>query len=687
MSNRLANSTSPYLLQHADNPVDWHEWGDEAFELARREDRPVLLSIGYSACHWCHVMAHESFEDPATAAIINERFVPVKVDREERPDVDRIYMEAVQAMSGQGGWPMTVFLAPDGRPFFAGTYYPPTDRPNYPSFGRVMDAVHDAWTTRRQEVEQQASELSGAIGRSLPPTQQVPGAEALRPAYERLASSFDGSNGGFGGAPKFPQAPTLEYLLRVSEEDWAPQATKMLEVTLEKMAHGGIYDQLGGGFARYSVDDRWLVPHFEKMLYDNALLARLYLRAWQVTGNELFRTIAAETLDYILADLGQPDGGFSSAEDADSEGQEGKFYVWTFDEMTQAVGDAASIAAVHFGLTAKGNFEGSNVLTARPIAETARLLGIDPGEAATEVAKSRESMLKKRSERVRPGLDDKVVAAWNGLAMRALAEAGAVLGESKYVTAAEGNAEFVLSQMRRPDGRLLRSWRLGKAEIPAFCEDYAAQALGFFALYEATGQLDWYISARQLVSDMIDLFGDHEEGGFFTTGRDAEQLISRPKELQDNPTPSANSMAAEALARLAAYTGDDELLGLADRVFQAAGRFIDGYPSGVGHLLAVLHTRLSQPKELALVGADGDPAMERFLAVVRNRFRPGCYLAIDWGDGAAAAEIPVLAEKTAGADGAMAYLCRGFVCQAPTDDPSVLEQQLGDRNSVPGSGP
>ena len=678
MPNRLANSTSPYLLQHADNPVDWHEWGEEAFALARLEDRPVFLSIGYSACHWCHVMAHESFEDSDTADIINERFVAIKVDREERPDVDRIYMEAVQAMSGHGGWPMTVFLAPDGRPFFAGTYYPPIDQPNYPSLRRVMDAVHDAWTTRRQEIDQQASELSDAIGRSLPPSPEVPGAGALAPAYESFASSFDETNGGFGGAPKFPQAPTLEYLLRVAGEDWAPGAKEMLEITLEKMARGGIYDQLGGGFARYAVDDRWLVPHFEKMLYDNALLARVYLRAWQVTGNDLFRTVATETLDYMLADLGQADGGFSSAEDADSEGEEGKFYVWTFDELTEAAGDAAAIAAVHFGVTAEGNFEGSNVLTALPISETAGRLGIEPDEARETLAVARLSMLATRLQRVRPGLDDKVVAAWNGLALRALAEAGAVLDEARYIEAAKANADFVLSRMRRADGRLLRSWRLGKAEIPAFCEDYAALALGLFALYEATGALSWYVSARQLVSDMIDLFSDDGHGGFFTTGHDAEELISRPKELQDNPTPSANAMAAEALLRLAAYTGDDELHQLADRVFQVAGSFIERYPNGVGHLLAVLHTRTSAPKELALIGKPDDATMQRFLKVTRERFRPGCYLAIDWGDGAAAVEIPLLDGKTAAGGGATAYVCEGFVCRAPTDDPIELAEQLVD---------
>ena len=678
MPNRLADSTSPYLLQHADNPVEWHEWGEEAFELARDQDRPVLLSIGYSACHWCHVMAHESFEDVGTASVMNERFVSVKVDREERPDVDRIYMEAVQAMTGHGGWPMTVFLVPDGRPFFAGTYYPPTDRPNYPSFRSVMDAVHDAWTTRREEVEQQADELSNSIGRSLPPTPEVPGADALAPAYDKMAAGYDSVNGGFGGAPKFPQAPTLEYLLRVAEEDWAPQASEMLEVTLEKMARGGIYDQLGGGFARYSVDARWLVPHFEKMLYDNALLARLYLRAWQVTGNELFRNVATDTLDYLLRDLRQPEGGFSSAEDADSEGEEGKFYVWTFEQLAEAAAADSTAAAVHLGVTAEGNFEGSNVLTAQPMAETAARLGVNSDEATAAVARARRAMLEERSARVRPGLDDKVVTAWNGLALRALAEAGAVLGIRTYTEAARANAEFVLSRMRRPNGRLVRSWREGKAGTAGFCEDYAAYALGLFALYEATGDLLYYAEARQLVEEMIALFGDDEEGGFFTTGSDAEELISRPKELQDNPTPSANAMAAEALSRLAAYTGNGELTSRADGVFQLAGRFIESYPSAVGHLLAVLHTRASEPKELALVGEANDPTMERFLEVVRARFRPGCYLAIDWGDGAAANEIPLLEGKAMNGDKAVAFLCRGFACEAPTEEPSQLAQQLGD---------
>ncbi|MGI9648251.1 MAG: thioredoxin domain-containing protein, partial [Acidimicrobiia bacterium] len=469
MPNRLAAATSPYLLQHRDNPVDWFPWGDEAFQAARDRDRPVLLSVGYSACHWCHVMAHESFEDPETARVMNELFVNVKVDREERPDVDGIYMSAVQAMNGHGGWPMTVFITPDGRPFFAGTYFPKEPRGGMPSFGQVMEAVDEAWRQRRDEIEEQSDRLVSAVSQRIAPGAAPIDEARLQTAYRDAIDKVDWEFGGFGGAPKFPQVPGHEFLLRVHEEPWAPRAGEALRLSLDQMAAGGIFDHLAGGFARYATDRVWLVPHFEKMLYDNALLARLYLRAGQELNEPAYEQVARQTLDYMLTDLGLPGGGFASAEDADSEGVEGKFYVFSFDEFTEVVGaDSVAIGAV-LGVTRGGNFEGSNILhAARPVAEVAAEHGVSVEWLSQAVGDAKARLLEVRNRRGRPGLDDKVITAWNGLALRALAEAGAVLGENRYLEAGRANARFILENLRRADGRLLRSFRQGQANIPAF---------------------------------------------------------------------------------------------------------------------------------------------------------------------------------------------------------------------------
>ncbi|MFW2338662.1 MAG: thioredoxin domain-containing protein, partial [Acidimicrobiia bacterium] len=464
MPNRLANETSPYLRQHMDNPVDWYPWGPEAFEAAKRADKPILLSVGYSACHWCHVMAHESFEDPETAALMNDLFINVKVDREERPDVDSIYMTAVQATTGRGGWPMTVWLTPEAKPFFAGTYFPPQDRHGMPSFRRVMDSVSEAWNQRRDGIEQQADHLVSAITRDLPSSPSIPSSGALASAYRRLESTFDPVHGGFGGAPKFPQQPVIEFLLRAAGEDWAPGAENMARVTLQKMMDGGIRDHIGGGFARYSVDERWEIPHFEKMLYDNAQLARLYLRGWQVTGVDSFKETAVETLEYLIRDLRHADGGFFSAEDADSEGVEGKFYVWDLEELLETTGSAGEAAAAVFGVTKEGNFEGMNHLQqVVSLEEVAARFDTPVASVANDLEEAKAKLLVRRSERVRPGLDDKVVTAWNGLALRAFAEAGVVLGEEQYLEHARRNAEFILRNLQTPDGRLLRSWGQGTA--------------------------------------------------------------------------------------------------------------------------------------------------------------------------------------------------------------------------------
>ncbi|HEX6285896.1 MAG TPA: thioredoxin domain-containing protein, partial [Acidimicrobiia bacterium] len=571
MANRLASATSPYLLQHKDNPVDWWEWSDDAFTEARRRDVPVLLSVGYAACHWCHVMAHESFEDDATAKVMNERFVNIKVDREERPDVDSVYMEAVQAMTGQGGWPMTVWIDHEGRPFFAGTYYPRQPRGGMPSFSQVMDAVWAAWTERRDDVSEQAGRLVAAISREVPGG-AIPAEAELADAYDKIESSFDPVHGGFGHAPKFPQQPVLEYLLRIHGEEWAPNAATMLAKTLDEMAAGGIHDQIGGGFARYSVDAHWLVPHFEKMLYDNAQLIHLYLWAGLEMEKPALVEVARRTIEYIERDLRHPSGGFFSSEDADSEGVEGKFYVWTPEEIRAVLGDSSEDVIQYYGVTEKGNFEGSNILNVVRDAEPA---GLD---------RARSALLEARSRRVRPGLDDKVVTSWNGLVIRALSEAGAALGEGHYLDLARQAASFVLGELV-VDGALKRSWREGRASVPGFLEDHAAMAVGLFTLYSATGEERWYEEAMSLVT-ALEQFA-RPEGGFFATSGQAENLIKRPTDITDNPLPSGNALAAEALLLAHLYTGDQAWRDSAVAALESIALLADRYPSMVGHHLAV----------------------------------------------------------------------------------------------------
>ncbi len=653
--NRLADATSPYLLQHKDNPVDWQEWGDDAFQEARDRDQPILLSVGYSACHWCHVMAHESFEDEALAAEMNRLFVNVKVDREERPDVDSVYMEAVQAMTGHGGWPMTVWLTPDGRPFYAGTYFPPDDRQGMPSFRRVIDSVSDAWINRRDEVLEQSARLTEAISRTIPVTEDLPSEEVLAAAHRQIAASFDPINGGFGTAPKFPQQPTLEFLLRTHREAWAETGPEMLRRTLDEMADGGIHDQLGGGFARYSVDNQWLVPHFEKMLYDNAQLARIYLWAGIELDEPRFVEVARSTLEYLLRELRHPDGGFYSAEDADSEGVEGKFYVWTIDQLEEVLGvEDAAEAARFFGASRHGNFEGSNILY-RPTAEP----------WSDRIESIRERLLGARGSRIRPGLDDKVVTSWNGLALRALAEAGAALGDDGYLKTAVACGRFLTSHLI-VDDQVMRSWRQGRARVAGFLEDYAALAVGLFTLYAATGDATWYQAAETLAMSIPSRFGD-PSGGLYDTAGDAEALIKRPKDPVDNPLPSGNAMAAEALFLLSAYTGADRWRQSAVDVLRSSAVLADRYPSMVGHHLSVLHS-LRTGRELAVVGPKPAP----LTAVYWERFRPQVVLA---SADAADDRVPLLEERGAGGI-TLAYLCEGHVCNLPTDDPKVLREQL-----------
>ena len=675
--NRLAKETSPYLLQHAGNPVDWYPWGAEALERARTDDKPILLSIGYAACHWCHVMERESFEDEATAALMNEHFVSIKVDREERPDLDAIYMDAVQAMTGHGGWPLTAFLTPDGKPFYAGTYFPDEDRHGMPAFTKVLTAIADTWEHRRDEVEDQGARIVEALAR----TAMLDGSSAelseplLEQASRSLRTAFDTTWGGFGGAPKFPQPMVLEFLLRRHLRG-DPDALDMVTITLDRMASGGMYDQLGGGFHRYSTDARWHVPHFEKMLYDNALLARLYVHAWQVTRNERYRDVVSETCDYLLREMRQPQGGFSSSQDADSEGVEGRFFVWSWDELVAAGGEAVATA---FGATPSGNWEGTNVLWRPiPLGAIAQERELDEASLAAEVARSRVELFALRELRVRPATDDKVLAAWNAMAISALAEAGRALGEPRYVEAAVTAAGFVLTELRAPDGRLLRSWRDGRPGRPGYADDHALMADACLVLYETTFELRWFEAARGFGDELLRLFHDPDRGGFFQTGSDAESLVIRPKELYDNAVPSGNSVAADVLQRLAHLTGETAYEEAGLSALRLVRDALGQAPTGFGHALCALDLSLDAVKEVAIVG-DPRATATRALAdeVTIKRFLPNHVLAVaDPGDEASRAAVTLLRDRPQLERSATAYVCERFACKLPVTESAALEHQL-----------
>jgi uncharacterized protein YyaL (SSP411 family) len=654
MANALAHETSPYLLQHRDNPVDWLAWGEQALARARELDRPLLVSIGYSACHWCHVMERECFESEEIAALMNEHFVCVKVDREERPDVDALYMEAVQLMTGQGGWPLNVFITPEQVPFYAGTYFPPVQRQGMPSWPQVLLGVAKVWHEQRDAIEAQSeamvARLSGAA--LLEPADAPPGTGALDEAVANLRASFDSIHGGWGRSPKFPAASTIEFLLRHGETGMALQ-------TLRSMASGGINDQIGGGFARYSVDETWTVPHFEKMLYDNALLARAYLHGWQVSGDAVLRRTAEETLDWILREMTGPEGGFHSALDADSEGVEGKFYVWSLGELRAVLGDDFDVAARWLGASEQGNFEGANILESR---------GAEPEPEVRERIRAR--LYETRSARVWPGLDDKRLTSWNALAIAAFAEAGAVLERDDYLAAARRAAQFLLETMRDADGRLLRSYNAGEAKLNAYLEDHAFLLEALLALYEATFEPRWFHAARATADTLIERFADADKGGFFQTSGDHEQLVARRKELDDNPIPSGASSAAFGLLRLAALTGEASYEELAVGVLRLAGALAPRHPLGFGHLLGALDFHLAPVREVALVGAD-TRALER---VVRGAFRPHTVLA--GGDGADDCAIALLAGRTPVDGRAAAYVCERFSCRQPVCEPAELEALL-----------
>jgi uncharacterized protein YyaL (SSP411 family) len=632
--NRLANETSPYLLQHAGNPVEWYPWGEEALERARLEDKPILLSIGYAACHWCHVMAHESFEDEQTAALMNQRFVNVKVDREERPDLDSLYMDAVVALTGHGGWPMTVFLTPSGEPFLGGTYFPPEPRHGLPAFRQLLEAVSDAYRERRDDVARQAGTLVDALRQAaeLSPSADPLTESLLTDAARALQRQFDPEWGGFGGAPKFPPASTLEFLLRWHRRSGDDQALEMVTRTLDGMAAGGMYDLLGGGFHRYSVDERWLVPHFEKMLYDNALLAPVYLHAWLVTGEAPYREVAEETLEYMLRELRLPEGGFASAQDADTDGVEGLTFTWTADE------GAPSELLEPFE-------HGRSVLR---------------GELDEEL---KGRLFELREQRPKPLRDDKAIAAWNGLALAALAEAGRRLQRADCIDAARAVAEFLLGPLSDERGRLHRSWRAGQARNPGYLEDYADVANGLYELHVATGELRWLHEAMRLARLAVELFSDEQRGGFFLAAADGEQLVARKKEFDDNPTPSGNSMLAFVLLRLGRIWGDDELERQAAGVLRLVRDGIPRAPSAFGHALNALDLYLAPPRELAVIGTPEDDVARAALA----GFDPDTVAAFGPAD-----DVPLLAGKDYVDGKAAVYVCERFTCKAPVTEASAL---------------
>ena len=668
MPNRLTDETSPYLRQHGDNPVDWYPWSGEVFALARELDRPVFLSVGYSSCHWCHVMAHESFEDPVTAALMNELFVNVKVDREERPDVDSVYMQAVQALTGRGGWPMSVWCTPDGRPFYGGTYYPNEDRHGMPSFARVCEAVSEAWRERRDEVLQHAGRLTESIDEQImrPDTQVDLAPALLREAYENVIGQFEPSYGGFGTAPKFPPAMTLDFLSRSYQRNESQQTLQMITTTLDAMAAGGMYDQIGGGFARYSTDDYWLVPHFEKMLYDNALLTRAYLHGYLITGEPRYRRIVEETIEYVLRDLRHPDGGFFSAEDADSEGIEGKFYLWSLEEIQEVCGDDAGEVVEYYGVTPGGNFVDPHTQYSGNILHVVDRMAEPP----QTVQRGREKLLARRNHRIRPGLDNKVLLAWNAFFLCALIEAASALHREDWRAAARVNARFLLRHLRREDGRFLRSWR---APYLAYSEDYAAllEALCSMAEHDHASWLDF---ARPVADDLLRLFHDDREGGFFTTGHDAERLVVRQKDVFDNATPSANSLAANGLLRLAALTGDASYEAPARRVVTMLGRVVSTHPTSFAHALAALERAVTPPLEIAIVGPRDDPRTHALVQEVTHRLVPNAVLlTAEPGTGP---DTPLLAHRAMVDDAPTAYVCEGYTCQQPVTAPASLRAQI-----------
>jgi uncharacterized protein YyaL (SSP411 family) len=674
MPNRLIHETSPYLLQHANNPVDWHAWGEEALKLSQTSDKPILLSIGYSACHWCHVMEHESFENETIAKLMNDNFINIKVDREERPDLDQVYMNAVQLMTGSGGWPMTVFLLPSGEPFYGGTYFPPDDRYGRPGFRRLLETIAHSYKVKRQEIVNGAQSLRQHLNQRVQGSANagVVQLTLLDQAARGLSSRFDPRQGGFGAAPKFPPSMTIEFLLRYYHRTGNSEALQMSTFTLDKMAYGGLYDQIGGGFHRYSTDDRWLVPHFEKMLYDNALLARAYLDAWRVTGNPLYRRITEEVLDFIVREMRDPNGGFYSTQDADSEGVEGKFYVWDLDEFKATAGPDGELLARYLDVTAHGNWEEHNILNVpRPPDVFCKLEKISEDELKSRFDAARPKLYAAREKRIHPGRDEKILTDWNGLALRAFADSAAYLGREDYRKIAESNAEFIFKTLW--DGkRLLHSFKDGRARFNAYLDDYSNVADGLLSLYQLTFDEKWLNRCESIVDHIIDKFWDSESGGFYFTDIGHETLITRTKDYFDNATPSGNSVAADVLVRLGALLGRNDLAEKAAKLFASTGGLLAQYPSGFGRLLEAIDFYLGPSKEIAVVGyVPTDNGTQSFITAYRKRFLPRTVIA-----SGEPGTVALLRNRTAIDGKPTAYVCENMTCQRPVTDVGEFENQI-----------
>ncbi|HVF54783.1 MAG TPA: thioredoxin domain-containing protein [Pyrinomonadaceae bacterium] len=684
-TNRLINETSPYLLQHAHNPVDWYPWGPEALERARLEDKPILLSIGYSACHWCHVMERESFENEEIARQMNERFVNIKVDREERPDLDQIYMSAVQMMTRHGGWPLTVFLTPDLVPFYGGTYFPPEDRHQMPGFPRVLAGVSEAYQTNPQEVAQSAGDILSELRRMgvARASNEVLSTQLLDDAFRSIARSYDARHGGFGSAPKFPAPMNLEFSLRTYDRTGNEKALEMVTHSCRKMAEGGMYDQLGGGFHRYSTDARWLVPHFEKMLYDNAQLSRLYLHVYQATGDEFFRRIAEETFDYVVREMTDESGGFYSTQDADSEGVEGKFFVWGIDEIIELLGpEDGYLFCSYYDVSEGGNFEEKNILNVtRPLEAVASEMNVTVERLTEAVERGRRVLFEARESRIKPGRDEKVLTAWNGLMLESFAEASAILGREDYRRVAESNARFILDSLRQ-DGLLLHVYKDGRAKHKGFLDDYSYVISGLITLYETTGTINWLEEARALAGKMIEEFWDEVDGGFFYTGESGEQLIVRNKDYFDNATPSGNSVAVDVLLRLSLLTENEDFRRKATTIFRLVRDPLARYPSAFGYALCALDFYLSTPKEIVLVGAGSSGELESFAREVWRRYMPHKVVVMAASADESATElVPLLRDRVAQGGRTTAYVCENYSCRQPVSTPEELGAQLDARAS------
>ena len=675
MPNRLAQETSPYLLQHANNPVEWYPWGEEAFDAARQRDVPILLSVGYSSCHWCHVMERESFEDRRIASIMNDRFVNVKVDREERPDVDSVYMTAVQAMTGSGGWPMTVFLTADGEPFYGGTYFPPEDRGGLPAFDRVLLTIADAFEGRRGDVLASGQQLVARIAQTFaarrpaePLTEGV-----LGRAFHALTNQFDGTSGGFGLQPKFPQAATLEYLLRYHVRTGLPAALEMVELTLDKMAAGGIHDQIGGGFHRYSTDAFWLVPHFEKMLYDNALLTRLYTHAYQVTGNPRYAEVAQGIVEYVLREMTSVDGGFYSAQDADSEGVEGKFFVWRPEEIAATLGEReARVVCDYYGVTNHGNFEGMSILNVpHDPASLASRHSIQPDDLSALIQSAKVKLLAERARRVPPMTDTKIIVSWNGLMLAAVAEAAATFDRDDFLRVAQSNASYLLDRMVR-NGRLRRTNSEGENGARGFLDDYASLIDGLLSLHRADGDSRWLLEAVSLAERAIDLFRDPPSEQFFDTGKDQESLIVRPRDVTDNALPSGHSMMADVLVRLSTITGHDAWRSMAATSMRGVHDIMEQFPTGAGHWLCGLDSYLTESKEVVVVtgpdSADARPMLRR----LASEYQAGAVAVVKSEVSDIGGEWPIFQGRHAIDGRPTAYVCRNYACRLPTTNPDTM---------------